>query len=272
MSWRVIARKDVQDAGRSKTIWLLVGALSVIAGGYAFVHSFLGGASFPAFLDGLTGITTSLVPLIGVVLGYKSISDERESGSLLLSLSHPHSRKDLVVGKFLGRATVLAAPTVVALSIAGVIGIGRYGTDGAVTYPLFVLASVVYGMAFVGFAVGLSAATTSDRWITAGALGGYLLTVNFWASFHSLILLVLHRFDLQVLVSLPEWSLFFRLAGPSESYSRLLRAAVDLDRAAMYAGDGAPIYVDWWVAVGLLLAWCVLPLAFGFRRFQHADL
>lgn len=272
MSWRVVAAKDVRDAGRSKTIWALFALLSLLSGGYAFGHTYLGDPTFTAFLDGLAGIVATVLPLVGVLLGYKSVSDERESGSLLLSLSFPHSRRDLLVGKFLGRSVVLVAPTVVGLVVAGAIGAVRYGTDGAALYPLFLVAAALYGVAFVGFAVGLSASTTADRWITFGAFGGYLLAVNFWAGFHSLALLILHRFDGTVLADLPDWSLLFRLAGPSESFYRLVRAGFDVERAALYAGEEAPVYVDWWMAVLLLAAWTLVPLAVGYRRFRAADL
>lgn len=272
MSWRVIARKDVRDAGRSKTIWALFALLSLLAGGYGFVHEYLGDPTFVAFLDGLVGLMAVVIPVVAILLGYKSVVHERTSGSAFLTLSLPHSRRDLLVGTFVGRSVVLLAPTVVALSLAGAVGATRYGTDGAALYPWFIAATALYGVAFVGLAVGLSASTTADRWVTVGGFGGYLLAVTFWSGLHSLVMLVLHRFDGAVLVDLPDWALLFRLAGPSESYYRLVRAGFDVGRAARYVGDGVPVYVDWWAAVLLLVAWAAVPLAVGFRRFRASDL
>lgn len=272
MTWQDIAYKDVHDASRSRTLWLLFGFLLLAFVGFTVAHTYLGDAEFVAFLNGLAGLIGLLVPVLGILLGYKSIVNERTSGSVFLTLSFPHSRRDVVLGKFVGRSVVLLAPTLVALAVAGVVGVVLYGTDGALLYPWFLFVTALYGLAFVGLAMGLSMATTVDRWITFGALGGYLLLVILWDNFHSATLLVLHRFDLDVLGDMPDWALLFRLVKPSESYYRLVRAGFDVGRAGRYVGDGAPLYVDWWMAILLLAAWCLLPIYLGFRRFGTADL
>ena len=272
MSWRDIAHKDIHDAGRSRTLWLLTGLLVTAFVGYSFGHSYLGEATFTAFLSGLTVLAASLLPVLGILLGYKSIVHERTSGSLFLTLSFPHSRRDVVVGTFVGRSVVLLAPTLLALLIAGVVGAVRYGTDGALLYPWFMLATALYGVAFVAITTALSMVTTVDRRITYGALGSYLLLVQFWDNVHTLTVLVLHRFDVTVLENMPDWTLLFRLLKPSEAYYRVLRAAFDVPLAGRYVADGAPFYVDWLPALALLAAWTAVPLAVGYRRFSAADL
>lgn len=272
MSWQDIAYKDVHDASRSRGVWLLFGLLAVVSVGYALVHSFLGESTFEAFLEGLTGVVGATVPVLALLVGYKAVVRERTSGSLLLTLSFPHSRRDFLVGKLVGRSTVLLGPMLAALALAGVVGAVRYGTAGALAYPWFLVASGLYGLAFVGIAVGLSMSTTVDRWITLGAVGGYLVLVTLWSGLHSLTLLVLHRFDGTVLADLPDWALLFRLAGPNESFARLVQAGFDGELAGVYLADGTPVYVDWWMAGLLLVGWFVVPIVVGFRRFSAADL
>lgn len=274
MSWRDIAYKDVNDAGRSKAIWLLFALLLVLSVGYSYVHQYLGEEAFVPFVSGLAGVVALVVPLLAIMLGYKSVVHERSSGSLLLTLSLPHDRRDLAVGTFVGRAVVLLVPTVVSLVVAGGVGAVLYGTDGLVMYPWFLFATVLLGLAFVGIAVGLSLSTDRDRWITFGALGGYLLLVNFWGLMHTFTLLVLHRFDGSVLApgNLPEWAYLFRLLEPGQAYYRLLEFGMDVDRASLYLRDGAPIYVDWWMGAVLLVLWTAVPLVVGYRRFRSGDL
>jgi ABC-2 type transport system permease protein len=272
VSWQDIAHKDVHDAGRSRGVWVLFGLLAVLSVGYALVHSYLGDHTFPAFLGGLAGLLGAALPVLAVLVSYKSVVHERTSGSLFLTLSFPHSRRDVVVGKLVGRSVVLLGPTLAALGVAGVVGAVRYGTEGALMYPWFLFATALYGLAFVGFAVGLSMSTTADRWITVAALGGYLVLVTFWRGLHSVTLLVLHRFDVAVLSDMPHWALLFRLLGPSEAYSRLVRAGFDVQRATLYVGDTAPVYVDWWMGAVVLLGWVLVPTALGYRRFAAADL
>jgi hypothetical protein len=272
VSWRTVAYKDVHDAGRSRTLWLVSGLVLVAFVGYAFAHAYVGTATFPAFLEGLATLVGVFLPLVAILLGYKSVVRGRTSGSLFLTLSFPHSRRDVVVGTLLGRSAVLLVPALLALAVAGVVGVVRYGSNGAVLYPWFLFATALYGVAFVGIAVGLSMATAVDRWATVGAVGGYLLLVQVWDNVHSVALLILHRFEFGVLTAMPDWALLVRLAKPSESYYRLVRAAFDVGQAGRYVGEEAPLYLDWWAGALLLLAWCVVPLALGFRRFGAADL
>jgi ABC-2 type transport system permease protein len=272
VSWRTVARKDVRDASRSRWLWVLSGLLVLAFVGYALVHRYVGTTTFTSFLDGLTVLAASLLPVLAIALGYKSIIHERTSGSLFLTLSFPHSRSDVALGTFVGRSAVLLAPTLVALALAGVVGAALYGTDGALPFPVFLLVTALYGVAFVGITVALSMSTTADRRITLGALGAYLVLVQFWDDLHSLTVLALHRFDFTVLESMPDWTLLFRLLKPSESYYRVVRAAFDVGVGGRYVGPDAPLYVGWWMALLLLAAWAAVPLAVGYRRFARADL
>ena len=270
MNWRIIASRDLQQARRSTGLWLL-GTLSVVLFvGYAVVHGYLGESTFGAFVDGLAGVAGLSLPMLGLLLGYKSIVHERQSGSLFLTLSAPQSRKDVVVGTLVGRVVVFLVPTLASLALAGLVGAVRYGTEGVAWYPLFLVVTALYGVAFVALAVGLSMSTTADRRITLGALGSYVLLVPFWGSVHSATLLVLHRFEFAVLADMPDWALLVRLLAPTEAYYRALHAGFDLDRAVRYV-DG-PVYVGWWMGLVALLAWSVVPVALGYRRFETDDL
>jgi ABC-type transport system involved in multi-copper enzyme maturation permease subunit len=272
VSWRTVARKDFEDASRSRGLWALSGLLVVAFVGYGVGHQFVGTTTFPSFLGGLAIVVASLLPILAIGLGYKSIIHERTSGSLFLTLSFPHSRKDVILGTFVGRSLVLLAPTLVSLVLSGVVGAVLYGTEGAALFPWFLLVTVLYGVAFVAVAIALSMSTTADRRVTLGALGLYLVVVQFWENLHTLAVLFLHRFDFTVLEAMPDWTLLFRLLKPSESYYRLLRAGFDVSLAGRYVGGDAPLYVGWWMALVLLVAWATVPLAVSYRRFARADL
>jgi ABC-2 type transport system permease protein len=243
-----------------------------VCDGVADEHGSVGERSFPTFLERTATVAAAIIPILALVLGYKSVAADRDSGSLLLTLSLPYSRRDVIAGAFAGRTVVLLVPTVVALGLAGGVGALQYGTDGALAYPWFLLVTMLYGAAFVGIAVGLSAADLSDRRLAMGALGAYLLLVQFYESLFGLTLFVLHRGDTAVFRNVPDWALLFRLAQPSEAYVRLLHVGFDLERASQYLAADAPIYVGWWMALLLLAAWALAPLALGYRRFRAGDL
>lgn len=270
MSWRHIATKDLHQARRSAGGWLLTSLSLVLYVGYAVAHTYLGAPSFGAYVSGLSAVTAMSLPVFGLLLGYKSITHERTSGAIRLTLSGPQSRHDLVVGTVVGRVVVLLVPTVSSLAFAGVVGAVQYGTEGALFYPWFVFVTALYGVAFVALAVGLSMSTTVDRRVTLGALSSFLLLGPLWNSVHSLGLLLLHRFDISVLSNVPGWALLVKLWAPTESYYRLLDTHFNIEQATQYVGG--PLYVDWWMGLIALLAWCSVPILLGFRRFKTADL
>jgi len=270
MSWRHIATKDLHQSRRSAGIWLLAALSLLLYVGYAAAHTYFGTPSFGTFVSGLAGVTAMSLPVFGLLLGYKSIIHERKSGGIFLTLSGPQSRRELVLGTVVGRVVVLLVPTVVSLVLAGVLGAIRYGTQGVLFYPWFVFVTALYGVAFVALAVGLSMSTTIDRRITLSALGSFVLLGPFWGNVHRFGLLFLHRFDLSVLSDIPSWALLIRLWAPTESYYRLLAVTFEIDQAAQYVGG--PLYVDWWMGLIVLLAWCSISIVLGFRRFESADL
>ncbi|OAQ51316.1 copper ABC transporter permease [Natrinema mahii] len=270
MSWRDIARKDVHDASRSRTLWLLLGLLSVLFGGYAVASASAGDGTFAGFVTGSVGLVDGFLPILGILLGYRSISDDRTDGSLLLSLSLPQSRREVLVGTAVGRTVTLLVPTLFGLSVAGLYAALRYGTTGAIAYPWFLFATALYGASFVAVAVALSASVTADRRITYGAVGGYLLLVGLWRPLSSFAVAFLHRFDTSL--GTPDWALFLQFAEPGEAYARLLHAGFDIERANRYVGDGVPAFVDWWAALVILVGWITIPLLIGSRQLERGDL
>ncbi|ELY63135.1 ABC transporter permease [Natrinema versiforme] len=270
MSWRDVAYKDVNDASRSRTLWLLFGLLSVLFVGYAAAYTYVGDGTFAGFVAGSAGLVGGILPILGILAGYRSISDDRADGSLLLSMALPQSRTELLIGTALGRVVVLLVPTLLGLSIAGLYAALRYGTEGAIAYPWFLFATALYGASFVAAAVALSAATANDRRLTYGAVVGYLLLVVLWRDLTAFAVAFLHRFDPGM--GMPDWALLVQLAQPSEAYARLLDARFDIDRASRYVGDSAPAFVDWWAALAILVGWIAASLAVGYRRFESGDL
>ena len=272
MTWHDIAYKEFHGASRSRSLWALLGFFGILFVGFTGLHTYFGDETFPSYINGLAGLIAVLLPLIGILLGYKAVSDSRNSGSMVLTLSFPHSRQDLAIGTFVGRSLVLLVPTAITLVLAGVLGIVLYGSENIIWFPWFVFITALYGVAFVGVAIGISLFSKADRWITVGSLGAYLLLVIFWDNFNTLSLLVLHRFDFDILLQMPDWALLFRLLKPSEAYYRLLHLGFETPAAIFYVHDGAPFYVDWWAAILVLLAWTIIPVLIGYWRFQRSDL
>ena len=180
MTWRVIARRDwrlVRDARLTKVA--LVGLIGVVSTA-AYVYPVVGTppittSRFGASVGGWVG---SLLAPIGVLFGYGAIAREHESGALRLALLMPHDRSTLVLGRFVGRAGVLSAATVVGMAIAGVLVVYPFGTLQPLRFLAFVLLSVAHGATWVGIGVAASAlVATNRRALVLGVVALFVLVV-----------------------------------------------------------------------------------------------
>lgn len=277
-----VARQDFEYAARSNLLWGVVGLFAVLVGLVASLPALIGGGSLTAtavvwFVTVLSGL---LVPLIAVVASYLAIAGERESGTLKVLLSLPPTRRDVVLGKFLGRVGVVVSSIVVAVVVAIVVSFLVYGTAPIRGYVLATLLTALVGISFVGLAVGLSAATSTRRLAMAAAVGAYVLLVAFW----DLLIQVL-RFFLQLGFSIrldQETVTFLTILSPGKAYGRLVDSLLLPDLVGSNVAGaisatpvdpaGDPFYLQTWFVLVLVVAWTVLPVAVGYWRFDRADL
>ncbi len=281
----VVARKDYEDAVRSKTLWVVTALFVLLTGGVAYFLEAIGGAMTPAgaeltatdfvFVVQLPG--QWLIPLVAVLVGYKSVVAERESGTIKLLLSLPHTRRTVLLGKLAGRLGVVATAIVAGFAVAGVVVAARH-TLAVVPYLVFVAITVVYAAAFVGLAVGFSAAVRSGSRAVAGAFGIYALfgfNPSLWDLLPFGINYVLNGEFFFDSVRGPEWAQFVSLLSPKSAYNTATAGFVPGESAFRRAAGGVsdlPIYLSEWAALVVLGLWLAVPMAAGYWRFQRADL
>lgn len=274
MSWQAVARKDFQDAVRSRWLLGLMALFVLLVSAAAYVVRPAPGQTVNsnAIINSLIvrdAMVTTLVPLIALVVAYNAVVGERDSGSLKLLLSLPHSRADVVFGKVLGRTGAVAVPVAVGFLLpAFVFLIASPVVFDASHYLGFVVLTALLAAAFVSIAVGFSAATSSHRLAIAGAIGIYFLFVPLWGAV---------QFPLQLYFGVgggPEWLpltgqqvfRFLRLLNPTGSF-KILSGAFMSDQ--LFAGDAARLHLS---AVMMLFAWLSVPPLLGFARFETQDL
>lgn len=303
MSWRAIARKDVQDARRSYWLWgltvVLSGVLSIVP-----VLMMIGLIQFSQPQDGpavttdfylgiMLEILVFLVPIVAIVLAYASITDERDSGSLKLLLSLPHSRLDVVEGKTVGRWVVVTVAILIAFVVAAVALLATPLEFALGNYVGFALLTAVLGLAFVGLSVGFSAAADTSRQAMIGTVTMFVLFSLVWGRFvDGLRSLLANNTGLgpETLVPL---DLFVRILNPTQAYRTLalslfsgdpLAARVSLVGGgglqgqftrmgfAQTLGESVPFYLSDPAVAFVLVFWAVaIPLA-GYWVFEDADL
>jgi len=176
--WYTVSKKEFRDAIRSRGLWLLslIFATAFIAPvAIALYTDFAAGGGITAqalqeqgmqlLLRGIyLNMVTHLLPIVAIFVGYAAISKERTSGSLKILLSLPHSRRDVIVGKVLGRCAVLGVPLIIALSLTAVFITASNITFKPELFGLFSLFTVMFALVFVAITVSISGVFEKSSW------------------------------------------------------------------------------------------------------------
>jgi ABC-2 type transport system permease protein len=286
VSWTAVARKDFQDAVRVKWFWALSALFVVFAGGAAYLYAELLSVGQEAtglgFIGLLGGATGTLVPIIGLMLGYKAIAGERESGSLKLLLSLPHTRGEVVAGKLVGRSAVVTVAILVGYLVAIGVGLVLFAEFAITEFLVFTGLSVLLAFAYIGISLGLSTATASTSRAAALAFGFWLVVEFLWGLVVFVLVWAANGFSLDGIASFPDWATFLSVVTPTAAFSNANGLIAD----ALGGGGGGgvsvgiggqaqaaqPWFTEPWFGLVVLVLWIVLPLGLGFLRFRNADL
>lgn len=281
MSWAVVAKKDFQDAIRSKLLWVLsvlFALLSVgIGAAYGSLDALSGGD--PSAEGLLYFVASSLglfVTIAAIVVCHRSIAGERESGSIKLLLSLPHSRFDVLVGKFVGRTGVLAVPILGTLLLGIAVGSALAGVFSVVTTVQVTLITLLFVAAYAGVFLGISALTGSTTFATAVSVVFFVVFEVLWSLVLLLLRLATNGFDFQAAITSapPEWYSVLVKVPPSSAFEAALNTAVSTPTNVGEAGGGAAQGLSQSPALGFLFLgfWLVVPLVIGYVRFRRTDL
>ncbi|MBI1207139.1 MAG: ABC transporter permease subunit [Azospirillum sp.] len=269
-----LAVQEVRTGLRNR--WVVATTLLMTA--LALTLAFLGSA--PTGTVGVGGLTVTVVslssltifllPLIALLLAYDAVVGEVERGTLILLLSYPVGRGQVVFGKFLGQTAILAFATALGYGAAG-LALAAAGTEASPAawhaFAAMIGSSVVLGAAFTAIGLLISVAAR-DRGTAAGlAVGAWLgLVLLYDMGLLGALVADQGRFLSAGVVNL------LLLANPTDSYRLLnLSGFAEVGRYAGMAGLAAEVHLGPAVLAAALGAWVALPLAaaaFLFHRRQ----
>jgi len=266
------AVKEFRDGLRNK--W--VGGATLLLAALGFALTLLG-SSPSGLLDvkplavtvvSISSLTIFLTPLIALLLGYDAIVGEAERGCLLLMLTYPISRLELILGKFLGHAAILTFATLVGYGAAGAAAAWSGGGD-AESWSAFsglLASSVLLGLSFLALAY-LVSVMAAERSTAAGvAIGVWLLFVIVY----DLVLMgLLVASKGRTAGDVFPYLLLFN---PADAYRLFnLSAFENLRRISGMAGLAASAHFTPIVLISALLAWIGAPLSLAIVIFARRE-
>jgi ABC-2 type transport system permease protein len=208
---------------------------------------------------------------IGLVVGYVALDTEAADRTLQHLVAADHSRRDILLGKFLARSAVVAVTIVAGAAFTAAVLWGLYpGLPSVVgAYVLYTVATVVFGVAVVALAVGVSASCRRPVRAATGSMGAFVALVFLWDLLPAGVYYLL-RGGLPGSATPPDWYYLLVRLNPIEAYLHVLTAVFEFLDPALF--DDPAVYLSTPVMIAILLAWILLPLAVGTTLFERADL
>jgi Cu-processing system permease protein len=271
----IIAGKEIRDGLRNR--WVM--ATTLLLAALALTLAFLGSAPTGAVkvsplavtVVSLSSLTIFLLPLIALLLSYDAIVGEIDRGTMALLLAYPVSRRQVILGKFLGHIAILAIATTIGYGVAGLalqLTSGDLDPESWRAFAVLIGSSILLGATFV--AIGyLVSASVRDR----GTAGG--ITIGVWLLFvliYDMALLGLLVAD-QGRTLTAERLNWLLLLNPADTYRLLnLTSFANVSMFAGMAGLSAQVWLPPSALIAALAGWTVLPLALATAIFRRRQL
>ena len=275
-----IAKKEFLDNIRNRwiiIITILFVILFILFGIYAGTlteDSFFGDVEATALL--LSGISSFIIPIIAIVLGFSTISGEAESGALFVVLSYPVKRLEVLLGKFLGLGLVLISSILCGFGIGGIVIAATAGGGSIVSYLLFVAFSILLGFIYLSLAI-MASALCKNR--IRSILAGFL--IFFYSMIANIILFVVYMstggtldFTGQTAMSFPDWFYAVQtILSPMDANQYAASLSYNIRVITLEQGV---FKIPDHITIGLIflvnLFWIIIPLFLAYFFFKRRDI
>lgn len=187
-----VANKEFHDGLRNRWLLSITIIFAVLSIGLTYfgaaASGMVGVASLSTTVASLASLAVFLIPLIALLLSYDSFVGEQESGTLLLLLTYPLSKTQLLIGKFVGQGGIIALATLLGFgSSAIVLYVQLNDADVLLVFTTFIISAVMLGLSFTSIAYLISLSVTEK----SKAAGFALITWFLFALVFDLALLAL---------------------------------------------------------------------------------
>ena len=268
----IIAKKEFADNVRNRWIVALIAVFLTLT----IASSFMAGKGSIGEMDLTVGVLMSissmLVPIIAIMLGYATISGEAESGALSVVLACPVRRVEVLFGKFLGLGSVICFSILIGFGISGMVIAVTTGHSQWSGYVVFMLFTMLLGLLYVSLSMSFSALL--KRRVTSLGAGVVLF---FWGMIIGMIVMGLYMAtggSMNDLISgdtssVPDWFWFEVFLSPQDGNQ--VAAMLAFGQTEFM---GFEFYVPWITLPSLAFAqllWTVIPLMLAYWWFEKRD-
>ncbi|ABZ75151.1 ABC-2 type transporter [Shewanella halifaxensis HAW-EB4] len=268
----VIAKKEIKDSLRNRwvifiSLIFLILSLSVTFAGSA-VAGHLSLPEIDTLMSSLSTVSVFIIPLAAMLVSYDAFVGEDESGTLLLLMSYPISRLQILLGKLLGHSLIMSATSCFAFGLTAVLLLifgEAYESQVILSkFAQFIFSSILLAITFIllGYIVSLK---STEK---AKAVGSILFVWFLFVLIYDLILLAILVADLAFM---NQYMINFLIAlNPTDLYR-----AVNLIGSDVASGSLARLSSSTMGKLGFycaMLLWILALLAIANRVFQRRTL
>lgn len=269
-----VARKEFRDGLRNRWVLAISLMFALFALGLAYfgaaVSGQVGFTSLDTTIVSLASLAIFVIPLIALLLSYDGVVGEEEQGTLLLLLSYPLSRVQLLAGKFLGHAMVLAVSSILGFGLAALaiaLLTGNVASAGLwKAFGSFILSAVMLGWVFVALAYLLSVSVNEKSRAAGMALIVWFVFVLVY-DLALLGMLVATQGGLHA-----ELFPYLLLLNPTDVFR--LANLTGMEATQAYSGlisvSSAQLFHPT-LLFGVLLLWVIIPLGLASFIFKHRE-
>jgi len=273
-----VAKKEFMDNLRNKwiiamiIIFLLLTILSsYLAGGQSGGEEALGEMGDTVVT--LLSISSLLIPIIAIMLGYATISGEAESGSLSIVLSYPIKRIEVLLGKLLGLGSVLIFSIILGFGVGGIIIAATVGASEGIAFLMFIFLTVILGFVYLSLSICIS--SYCKKRVTSIA-GGVM--IFFWAMIYGMIIfgiLLASGISLEQFMTpgfvYPDWLFNSVFLSPGDMYQMSVMEGFGISQAFGFEIE-APEYMSLGLLVLVQFIWLIIPMILAYRFFKRRDI
>jgi Cu-processing system permease protein len=271
----LVAGKEIREGMRNRWVVAATLLLATLALTLAFLGAApagrVGAGALEVVVVSLSSLSIFLLPLIALLISHDAIVGEMERGTMLLLLTYPLRRWQVVIGKFLGHVAILGAATLIGYGAAAVALAATGEAIGAESwraYGAMIGSTVLLGAAFVALGTFVSALVRARGTAAGIAVGLWLFSVLIW----DMALLGLLVADQGQTIDAAVLDVLL-LLNPADAY-RLFNLA-GLPNVGQLSGMGGIAGGTGLTAPALLAAlgtWVLLPLTAAVAIFARREL